>query len=171
MKVEEGGDEEEEVEDLQIPKPGAVVGLRPSKVTCRGAVEKLKKVLMECEVVWLGGIGLDGTKDHLISQRSIFHDVLTLITKHPDFVLVLHCRPEPHQSSTRAYYDMFYRCKAVVPRKQKIHLHCFSVTMDDVDLWLGYFPNTYFGYSYMVSKEDFGEGARIALQSIEEKNY
>jgi hypothetical protein len=41
--------------------------------------------------------------------------------------------------------------------------------MDDVDLWLGYFPNAYFGYSYMVSKEDFGEGARIALQRIEEK--
>jgi TatD DNase family protein len=237
MEVEEGGEEEGEVEDPQIPRPGAVdshfhldrlcrmarirpmsyqralteikpfkeadavevegavavfcdpdsypsktevdnlkkegvvsvVGLHPSKVTSRGAVEKLKKVLIECDVVGLGEIGLDGTKEHLISQRSIFHDVLTLITKHPDFVLVLHCRPEPHQSSTRAYYDMFYRCKAVVPRRQKIHLHCFSGTMDDVDLWLGYFPNTYFGYSYMVSKEDFGEGARIALQRIEEK--
>ncbi|XP_060605782.1 LOW QUALITY PROTEIN: uncharacterized protein LOC132758243 [Ruditapes philippinarum] len=158
-----------EVDNLKKEGVVSVVGLHPSKVTSQGAVEKLKKVLMECDVVGLGEIGLDGTKDHLISQRSIFHDVLTLITKHPDFVLILHFRLEPHQSSTRALYNMFYRCKAVVPRRQKIHLHCFSGTMDDVDLWLGYFPNTYFGYSYMVSKEDFGEGARIALQRIEEK--
>jgi hypothetical protein len=52
-----------EVDNLKKEGVVSVVGLHPSKVTSRGAVEKLKKVLMECDVVGLGEIGLDGTRN------------------------------------------------------------------------------------------------------------
>lgn len=50
---------------------------------------------------------------------------------------------------------------------QEIHLHCLNDTMEDVDLQLGYFSNTHFGYSLIVAKEESGDGAKITLQSMD----
>ncbi|KAH3799146.1 hypothetical protein DPMN_152750 [Dreissena polymorpha] len=119
------------------------------------------------EVVGLGEVGLDGTKGDPELQRRTLDEAITLLKARPHLVLVLHCRPGPRESIMSAYYELFYRCKGILSPAQRIHLHCFNGSLEDVSLWLGYFANTYFGYSLMVARRDFSEGSKMALRRID----
>lgn len=155
----------EQVASLREKGVVSAIGIHPSNAYQPGVLKRLEELLDTCSVVGLGEIGLDGLKRNMPLQRKVFDEALRLLVGRPNLVLVLHCRPRKGESSTSAYFDMFYRCKAIVPQNQQIHLHCFNGTMEDVDLWLGYFPNTHFGYSLMV-KRNFPADSRAALQRL-----
>lgn len=157
----------EDVEKLKQQSVVSVIGLHPGRVNVRGAMADLRHALEDCPVVGLGEVGLDGTKADFKAQKERLGDMLLLLRGHPEWVLVLHCRPDRGESASAAYYHLFYQCKYEIPKEQKIHLHCFNGSMEDVDLWLGFFPNTYFGFTNMVAHTDFEEESQHALKRID----
>ncbi|KAH3775396.1 hypothetical protein DPMN_176798 [Dreissena polymorpha] len=155
-----------QVSQLRKRRVVSDIGIHPGNVV-EGDVERLATMLDTYEVVGLGDVGLDGTKGDPELQRRTLDEALVLLKTRPHLVLVLHCRPGPRENITSAYYELFYRCKGILSPEQRIHLHCFNRTLDDVSLWLGYFPNTYFGYSLMVTRRDFQVGSITALRRID----
>ncbi|KAH3735277.1 putative deoxyribonuclease TATDN2 [Dreissena polymorpha] len=119
------------------------------------------------EVVGLGEVGLDGTKGDPELQRRTLDEALILLKARPHLVLVLHCRPGPRENIISAYYELFYRCKGILSPEQRIHLQCFNGSLEEVSSWLWYFPNTYLGYSLMVTRRDFSEKSNMALRRID----
>lgn len=71
--------------------------LNPSKVMEQGALEKLRRILEECDIVGLGEIGLDVTKSDMSVQHRVFMYALSLLANQPNLVLVLHCRQRSEQ--------------------------------------------------------------------------
>lgn len=126
-----------------------MVGIHPGKVD----VETLAHILDTFEVVGLGQVGIDGTNEDPLLQRRILDDALGLLKSRPHLVLVLHCLAGIRDSVSSVYYEMFYRCK--------------GIHTDVVSLWLGYFPNTYFGYNSMVSRNNFGPDSRLAVRRLD----
>ncbi|XP_053406567.1 putative deoxyribonuclease TATDN2 [Mercenaria mercenaria] len=158
------GETLQQVAKLRKERVVSVIGIHPSKVHEDGVVRRLKEKLDECDVMGLGEIGIDGTKKDLPLQRTVFDEVLGLLESRSHLVLVLHCRPGRGQVSSSSYFELCYRCKAALRPEQKIHLHCLNGTMEDVDLCVGYFPNTHFGYSLMVQRADFKADSRSTLR-------
>ncbi|KAH3722069.1 hypothetical protein DPMN_065019 [Dreissena polymorpha] len=155
-----------QVSQLRKNKVVSVIGIHPGKVI-EVDVERLATMLDSYEVVGLGEVGLDGTKGDPELQRRTLDEALVLLKARPRLVLVLHCRPGPRESFMSAYYELFYRCKGIHSPEQRIHLHCFNGSLEEVSLWLGYFPNTYFGYSLMVARRDFSESSKMSLRRID----
>lgn len=155
-----------QVAKLRKERVVSVLGIHPGKVQ-EGDTMRLARMLDTFEVAGLGEVGLDGTKEDPELQRKILDETLALLKSRPHLVLVLHCRPREGESVTGAYFELFYRCKGLLRPDQRIHLHCFNGTMEDVSLWLGYFPNTYFGYSLMVTRSNFRADSKQALGRID----
>ena len=62
--------------------------------------------------------------------------------------------------------QLLYQLKGVVPKTQKIHLHCFYGSKRVVDRWISEFPETHFGFTAMV--KSFDAVSVEALKTLEE---
>ena len=107
------------------------------------------------EVTVFGEVGLDYSTNPSSWRHQ--HKALNRILKQlqPSMVLVLHAR---------TYYQVLYQLKGVVPREQKIHLHCFAGDAALIQDWLEEFPNTWFGFTGLV--DSFSEGQKKVLKDL-----
>ncbi|XP_053389031.1 putative deoxyribonuclease TATDN2 [Mercenaria mercenaria] len=80
-------------------------------------------------------------------------------------VLVLHCRGMEAESS-EVYSCLRYMLMSMVKREQLIHLHCFSGSVATARQWIEVFPNTYFGFTKMVTV--LPKEQREAVKQMEE---
>jgi len=113
----------------------------------------------------LGEVGLDHTS--LSSAWSVQHRVLdrALTFLRPDDVLVIHNRA-PDNDRSEPMLQLLYQLKGVVPRDQRIHVHCFHGGVETVKLWIETFPNAHFGYTPLVSSAS--QDAKTALRQMED---
>lgn len=149
----------------RVPKEkgfGVAIGVHPKKVAFfqNDQYGKLRDYLRLREVVGLGEIGLDHTEPESTwkEQEDIFIKVLQLSM--PIRPLIIHLRDpkDKHcgELSTRCLQIM----KANVAPTQKIHLHCFGGTVEQVVSWMEAFPRCYFGFTGSVNRfDDFQKSA------------
>ncbi|XP_053409131.1 putative deoxyribonuclease TATDN2 [Mercenaria mercenaria] len=132
-----------------------VVGIHPRKALTDKGFSKLAEVLQFPEVAGLGEIGLDRTEpaEKWAEQLRKVEQVLTLLQ--PEHVLVIHCRSLTNLSD-ESLLTMFYMLQShpSVSKKQLIHLHCFTGSLDILQKWLEVFPNTYVGFTVMICKSN-----------------
>jgi len=153
---------EEVVAELAEAGFGVAIGLHPKPNQTAAYDESDWEAFERCVtfpgVKALGEVGLDYATDP--DKWPLQHEVLDRALKslRPEHVLVLHNRP-PMCRPDGDMVQLLYQLKGVVPKEQKIHVHCFLGTPRMVELWLREFPNTHFGYC----------GDRILRASREEK--
>ncbi len=113
----------------------------------------------------LGEVGLDHSThpDTWPRQQEVLEQVLGLCE--PRLALVLHLRGE---KGDRHLEKVSRQCLEMVkkhcPKEQRIHLHCFSGGMEQLQEWKSAFPNCYFGFTGKVGK--FTKGQREALTRV-----
>ncbi|MEW8547192.1 MAG: TatD family hydrolase [Candidatus Thiodiazotropha sp.] len=153
----------------QVPKEkgfGVAVGVHPKKVALfhNDQYGKLRDLLRLKEVVALGEIGLDHTEPESTwkDQEDTLIKVLQLSM--PIRPLIIHFRDpkDKHcgELSTRCLQIM----RANVAPTQKIHLHCFGGTVEQVVSWMEAFPRCYFGFTGSVTR--FDEFQKAALRKV-----
>ena len=90
-------------------------------------------------------------------QRTALKDLLRIAVK-MDKPVVLHCRNSSH--------DCYEICRTILPRRWKIHLHCFTVSSDEAQRWYRYFFNAYIGVTNLVtSSTKEGDQVRNVVRS------
>ena len=127
---------------------GVAIGLHPKSAQSYGdrEWEAFERSLALPGVKALGEVGLDYSvpPGGWIAQiRTLDRAVKSL---RPEQVLVLHCRPQESVSADTILVQVLFQIKGVVPREQRIHLHCYFGSIHTVELWLAEFPNTLFGF-------------------------
>ncbi len=152
---------------VMYPTFTSAIGVHPKKVhqfTARRAVQ-LKSLLKARYVRALGEVGLDHSThpDTWPRQQEVLEQVLGLCE--PRLALVLHLRGE---KGDRHLEKVSRQCLVIVkkhcPKEQRIHLHCFSGGMEQLQEWKSAFPNCYFGLPGKVGK--FTKGQREALTRV-----
>ena len=124
------------------------VGCHPKKVEHLNSDTwwELRLRLEDPKTCALGEIGLDYgqniTSRHKMIQRTALKDLLRMAVK-MNKPVVLHCR-----NSSGDCYDI---CRTILPRRWKIHLHCFTGSSDEAQRWCRYFFNAYIGVTNLVS--------------------
>ena len=99
-----------------------------------------------CKAV--GEIGLDYSRGvssvEREQQKMVLHDFLRVAveTQKP---VVIHCR--------EAIADCFKICRRVLPKRWKIHLHCFTGSVNEAQEWCLHFSNTFLGVTPMVMSQ------------------
>ncbi|KAL7630733.1 UNVERIFIED_CONTAM: hypothetical protein RMT77_019060 [Armadillidium vulgare] len=108
----------------------------------------LKYALMNEKVIATGEIGLDYSykngRDHE-QQISVFERqlIIALEVKKP---IVIHCRD--------AFNDAYTIMKRMLPKNYIIHLHCFTGSFVEATNWMESFPNLYFGFTSIITKDN-----------------
>ncbi len=111
-----------------------------------GIATHLEALLHAPGVAALGEIGLDHTEPECDweKQEEVFTELLMFSM--PVMPVVLHVRDRDPYAS-----DLYLRClkilKANVAPTQRVHLHSFAGTPDQVTNWLETFSHTYFSFS------------------------
>ena len=152
----------------QYRRQGLIVaiGMHPKTNVNEGDWQNFKRCLSFPGVTAFGEVGLDYSMPAQTwsQQHVVLDQALSLLR--PDHVLILHGRPQMgfHDGSSA---QMLYQLKGVVPRDQKIHLHCFSGDQAAVDLWVKEFPNTHFGYTALI--KDLPRESKVALRDLDGK--
>ena len=130
-------------------KVWAAFGIHPHNAkyydTTRSLEDKILETMEHKKCVAFGEIGLDyGPKspsEHE-TQKKVFIRQLELgIALNKPFVI--HCRD--------AEEDLMKILTKYVPNEWKIHLHCFTGTLDSARLFLDHYPNLYLGISGNVT--------------------
>ena len=151
---------EEAVAELATQGFGVAIGLHPKTMRpyTEADWEAFRRCLTYPGVKALGEVGIDYSAE--AHKWAAQHEILDRAVQSlsPEHVLVLHNRA-PLGRPDSEMVQILYQLKGVVPREQRIHLHCFLGTSETVDLWLREFPNTHFGYT----------GDRIDRATAEEK--
>ena len=133
---------QDEVNQLATQGVGVAFGLHPkTKNVSEDSWNKFTACLQLEGVRALGEVGLDHFKiaktlwdqQHIVLSRALDH--LT-----PDKVLVLHNRGDGTE-----LLELLFHLKGVVPKEQRIHLHCYSGNASTRDRWVATFPNVHFG--------------------------
>ena len=119
------------------------------------------------EVAALEEVGLDYTADPSMwpKQHAVLDRVLELLQ--PSHVQFLHARGMMSGQPGGTYLQLRYQLKGVVPREQKIHLHCFEGYLDIMNQWPRLLPNTHFGFTGMV--QHFNNDSKEALKQLQEE--
>ena len=106
------------------------------------------------EVVGFGEVGYD-----LTEHESTWVDQLDRLDRQlsylgPDHVLVLHGRGQEGQPADPAWLAILYllRGRPEVGTNRLMHCHCFLGSAKLMSLWISIFPNTYFGFTGVLSK-------------------
>lgn len=126
---------------------------------------QLEKLLKTRGVRALGEVGLDFSchPDTWPRQEEVLNSVLGLCT--PNFTLVLHLRGT---KTDRHLAQVSTRCLEIVKRHcskdQRIHLHCFTGGIQQLQEWRTAFTNCYFGFTGKVAS--FGTGQKEALRRV-----
>lgn len=123
---------------------------------------KMKKLLELPGVSGLGEVGIDHTahQSEWSYQQKFLHKILPFLQQH--HVLVLHCRGQRTENPSEVFNTVLKYLKDRVPRKQSIHVHCFTGSSEVVKSWLRAFPKTCFGFTRIVRSftEEQLEGLR-----------
>ena len=159
------------------PKPGHIpqeqgwrisVGIHPKKPKQFGDArfDQLDQLMACPEVSALGEIGLDWSipRNQWGLQESTF--AWALKAQKAGKPIVLHLRgedgdPLAGEVHSRALQIVQERCR---PQDTKIHLHCFTGGREQVRCWRAAFPETYFGFTQVVS--GFTGEQKAALASL-----
>ena len=116
------------------------------------------------EIVALGEVGLDHTEPQSTWQTHQEVLIKVLQLSMPIQPLIIHLR-DPQD---RHCGELSTRCleilKVLVASVQKIHLHCFGGTAEQVVSWLEAFPKSYFGFTESVVR--FDDFQKAALQKV-----
>ena len=153
----------------QIPKEkgfGAAIGVHPTKACFfpNRKFDELRNLLRLPEVVALGEVGLDHTEPQSTwqAQEEILLKVLQLSM--PIQPLIIHLRDPQDKHCGELSTRCLQILKTHVAPVQKIHLHCFGGTVEQVVSWLEAFPKTYFGFTESVSR--FDDFQKAALRKV-----
>ena len=132
-------------------------GVHPSRAGAEDSqcslMEDLKLLLGGPKVVAIGEIGLDYSPrydtENRLRQRLLFRHLLRLgvSLKLP---IVVHCRG---YGDEEAELDCLKIMRKEVPRFHPIHRHCFLGTPQEINQWLGVFPNSVFGITPKISSK------------------
>ena len=152
-----------EVTELVEQGVGVAIGLHPKplKSYTEDDFKKFTKCIKYTGVCALGEVGLDHyqTKpDTWDDQHHLLDQALEHLTV--DKVLVLHNRGDGNEMM-----ELLYHLKGVVPRTQRIHLHCFNGSVKSRDKWINQFPNIHFGFTALV--DHFRKPQKEALRTLE----
>ncbi|KAK3087938.1 hypothetical protein FSP39_012633 [Pinctada imbricata] len=110
-------------------------------------------------------IGFDYTeqKTYWDFQEEVFVNLLGL--SEPDRPIIIHVKGvEGDVLGSSVHKKCFTKLKEKCPKQQKIQLHSFSGTAEDVGMWTTEFPNCYFGFTWNV--EFFNEIQKSAIRSV-----
>jgi TatD DNase family protein len=70
-------------------------------------------------------------------------------------------RENDEQGFTELQNKLMTEMKKVLALEHPIHVHCFTGTRSDCDLWLSKFPNCYFGFTSKLQNHSLQEVARV----------
>jgi TatD DNase family protein len=156
---------------VRIPRENSVVlavGVHPSHANeySTHVYNTLKELLRDPVVRALGEIGLDFSlpPDSLDLQERVFIDLLGLAMNCRP--IVLHVRGRTHEDGGEVpvYHRALQILKANVSPVQRIHLHCFTGTVEEVMSWSSTFQHCYFGITNQVAR--FNRYQQAALRRI-----
>ncbi|KAK3786169.1 hypothetical protein RRG08_026885 [Elysia crispata] len=131
------------------------LGCHPKSATEFGISheEGLRKMLSHPKVVALGEIGLDYSGRFRLNadvQKKVLITQLKLAIE-LDLPLVIHCRD--------ADDDCLEILTQYVPRRHKIHLHCFTRDTATAQRWMDAFPNLFLGFTPVITYKSAWEPA------------
>lgn len=131
------------------------VGLHPKKVgdITSKQLDRLKQLIQNNRVSAVGEVGLD-TSPGSCSVESQIHFLRDLVTwVKPYMPIILHIRSAQRHSS-----DLYKVALDILQdschRSQNFVLHCFTGNTTSAKKWLQIFPNTYFGFTHLVTQFD-----------------
>ncbi|KAH3704480.1 hypothetical protein DPMN_120399 [Dreissena polymorpha] len=144
---------------------GSAVGVHPKAPLrdVKGVVGQVERELRKDGVVALGEIGLDRTvpEREWGRQEEMFVGLLELAC--PRRPVILHIRGQDTYSCEASALALRLMQKNVSPT-QRIHLHCFTGTLDQVLSWSAAFPRCYFSISGLAAR--FDEVQKSAVRGI-----
>lgn len=146
--------DEETIQGLRTLGIRTVIGVHPkhAKRPQYAALRRLQTLVKLEDVAGVGEVGIDQSvsRKEWGAQQDLLAEILPLVEER--HVLVLHCRGMDSKDSEDAFTTLLYQCVGVLSPTQRIHLHCFTGTAHNVRQWLRRFPQTYFGFTSMVSR-------------------
>ena len=150
----------------RVPGFGSAVGIHPKKVAefSNSHLDILEELLRKDGVVALGEVGIDHTapKNTWQRQEEVLREVLLLSM--PRRPLVLHVRDRNDLETGILYTRVLKIMKECAVSTQKIHLHCFTGSAEQVVAWLDAFPETYFGFTNIARK--FTKPQKAGLRQV-----
>ena len=132
---------------LRHPQVYGTIGIHPAHAHQSGKyIRTVEYHLQHEKIRAIGECGLDKTKKLSLShQGACFMDHLHLAYRH-QIPIVIHCREMQRET--------FNMAREILPHYHKIHLHCFTGTMDDVNMWAGHFTHLKFGFTNKIKYID-----------------
>ncbi|KAH3703675.1 hypothetical protein DPMN_078717 [Dreissena polymorpha] len=144
----------EEVTRLKSQGVISAVGIHPRRAASLSEDDwkAFEKMISLPEITVFGEVGIDHTEDptHWAQQHVVLDKALGFLR--PDQVLVLHNRRAQDKEGDDML-QLLYHLKGVIPREQKIHVHCFTGSIMAVELWIKEFPNVHFGLTKVARSE------------------
>ena len=143
------------------------IGVHPKKVvglTVESEAEFLR-LIESSRVTAVGEIGLDRTdrEENWTKQIDFLQRTTPKFKK--DKPVILHVRSNRFdRNSTLLYLLLLKLLEGSCNPQQKFILHCFTGQTEVATAWLKTFPNTHFGFTYMV--KGFNKDQKQALQQI-----
>ena len=132
---------------LTHPQVYGTIGIHPSQAN-QGLkyIRTVEHYLQDEKIKAIGECGLDKTKEHSLShQENCFVNHLYLAYRH-QVPIVIHCRD--------MQLETFNLANRILPHDHKIHLHCFTGTLEDASMWARYFTNLKFGFTNKITHPD-----------------
>ena len=127
-------------------------------------LDRMKGLLALEKVVAVGEIGLDFTgssRDTKTLQVGVLGTVLSWAVAR-SLPIIIHCRDEGDGSASTECLKVL---REHVPRFWAINRHCFSEGIAEATRWLQDFPNTLFGLTTTLLREDRHPGMDIFVRS------
>lgn len=137
------------MDELAHPKVWFTIGVHPKDAPLFDSHQlELASLMKKPKVVAIGECGLDYFHGHTtrlrVLQKEVFDQQATL-AHDAGKPLVIHCRD--------AERDAFEIARKCLSSNHKIHLHCFSSSVDDMWMWMNHFPNLKVGFTNLVTWE------------------
>ncbi|XP_053389453.1 3'-5' ssDNA/RNA exonuclease TatD-like [Mercenaria mercenaria] len=128
------------------------VGLHPRKTNPSAEQwQRFEELLSWPEITALGEVGIDRMEPVNTWSSQMLNLDRALQSLRPDQVLILHGRSSDDDPDEAWLTCLFKACPRVT-REHLIHCHCFMGSKRLVQRWTSEFPNTYFGFTSIVSR-------------------
>lgn len=131
------------------------IGVHPKKVPnlTLQQFRNFKSLITSSKVAAVGEIGLDRTVEEKYWQDQIlFLETIAPVLKAVNKPVILHIRSHPQDKFGSILYFLALKlCTDNLPNQHTFVLHCFSGSTEILNAWLSQFPNTYFGFTFLVS--------------------
>ena len=139
---------------LNQDKVWGTLGLHPKFAYMLPEVKSfLCKRSEKTDIIAIGETGLDSKTDCPFSVQMEAFQFQMELSKKLQKPLVIHCR---------GYSDEVLRgCKQLLPSMHKIHLHCFSGEVKEMEEWCSYFPSLKVGVTNLINNDSAVEAFKI----------